>query len=107
MPEKLIAEVFSKVIEYKDAFVAIIAAVIGGGIAYLQEVRLGNQEWAWSAFFLALASSGFIGWVTYFLGIELLGWSNTLSAVVGAMVGHIGADKVKAKLSQAILNRIE
>lgn len=111
MPEKHIPELLmrllSAVLEYKDAFFAVCAAVVGGALAYLIEVKNGSQKWDACAFLLAIAAAGFFGFITYTICVELFTWSPGLSVAASGMIAHLGADKVKQLLTEFFTSRLK
>lgn len=106
MLEKNIAILLSKIVEYWDAILAVFAGVVGGGLAYLAEVKNGTQKWDICAFLLAIASAGFFAFVTYMICIELFTWSPGLSVAASGMIAHLGADKVKKLLTQFFTSKL-
>ncbi|MBW4978319.1 phage holin family protein [Marinobacter adhaerens] len=106
MPEKTIAILLAKVAEYWDAILAVIAGIVGGGLAYLAEVKNGTQKWDLCAFALAIASAGFFAFVTYMICVEMFAWSPGLSVAASGMIAHLGAEKVKQLLTQFFTSKL-
>lgn len=107
MPEKTIAVLLAKIAEYWDAILAVIAGVVGGGLAYLSEVKSGTQKWDFCAFLLAISSAGFFAFVTYMICVELFTWSPGLSVAASGMIAHLGAEKVKQLLTQFFASKLQ
>tara|TARA_B100000214_G_C23905832_1_gene598813 strand:+ start:181 stop:516 length:336 start_codon:yes stop_codon:yes gene_type:complete len=106
MPEKTLAMLLAKAVEYWDAILAVVAGIFGGGLAYLAEVKNGTQKWDLCAFALAIASAGFFAFVTYMICVELFTWSPGLSVAASGMIAHLGAEKVKQLLTQFFTSKL-
>lgn len=107
MPEKQIAQLLAKIVEYWDAIIAVILGLAGGGLAYLGEVKSGSRKWDRAAFLLSTSSAGFFAFVTYMICIELFQWTPGLSIACSGMVAHLGADKVKQLLSDFFTSKFK
>ncbi len=106
MLEKAITFVIAKGAEHWNTIWAVMLAVFGGGVAFLMDVKNGNRQWDWSAFTLSIISSGFFGLITYTVFSELFGWSPSMSAAGCAIVGHLGAEKVKQLLTDFFTKKL-
>lgn len=106
MLEKAILALLEKMAEFWDTIWAVLLAVFGGGVAFLMDVKNGSRKWDWSAFVLAIVSSGFFGLITYTVFSEMFAWSPSMSAAGCAIVGHLGAEKVKKLLTDFFTRKL-
>lgn len=106
MPEKALATLIAKVVEYWDAILAVGVGVIGGTLAYLNEVKNGSRKWDLAAFTLSITSAGFFAFVTYMICIDLFNWTPGLSVACSGMVAHLGAEKVKQLLTDFFTKKL-
>jgi len=106
MPEKAVATLIAKLVEFWDTIWAVLLAVFGGGVAFLIDVKNGSRKWDWSAFALSIVSSAFFGLITYTVFLEMFGWSPTMSAAGCAVIGHLGADKVRQLLTNFFTRKL-
>ncbi len=107
MPEKQIAQLLAKIVEYWDAIIAVALGLAGGGLAFLGEVKSGSRKWDLTAFLLSTTSAGFFAFVTYMVCIELFQWTPGLSIAASGMVAHLGADKVRQLLTDFFTNKFK
>ena len=107
MFEKTIIMLIAKIAEYWDALLAVVIGVLGGGLAYLGEVKSGSRQWDKCAFALSVTSAGFFAFVTYMICVELFQWTQGLSVACSGMVAHLGAEKVKALLTEFFTRKLK
>ncbi|MFL1405394.1 phage holin family protein [Marinobacter sp. M1N3S26] len=105
MPEKWIAQLVAKVVEYWDAIFVILFGATGGVLKYLHDVKDGKERWSFWAFALAAASSGFLSLGLYYVFIELFEWSADLSVAMSGIVAYVGAKRVERLLTEIILRK--
>ena len=107
MLEKSVAVFITKLVEYWDAVLAVLLGIFGGGLAYLGEVKSGSRSWDKCAFALSVTSAGFFAFVTYMICVELFRWTPGLSVACSGMVAHLGAEKVKALLTEFFIRKLK
>ena|SRR5690554_3504835 len=107
MPEKIIAVFMAKMAPYWEVLFAVLMALIGGALAFLNDVQTGDRKWDLRAFVLDVCTSGFFGYVTFMVFVELFSWSPSMSAAACAVVGHLGAKNVKKLLTGFITRKLQ
>jgi len=107
MPERHIATLISKIIEYWDALLAVCAGIFGGTLAYLSEVNSGARRWSMAAFTLSTSSAGFFAFIAYMVCLDLFNWTPGLSVAAAGMVAHMGAEKVRDLLTNFFLRKFQ
>lgn len=107
MPEKFVATLLAKIVEYWDAIMAALVGIAGGGLAYATEVKNGTRKWDLSAFLLSTASAGFFAVITYMICLDMFEWSPGLSVAAAGVIAHLGADKVRAMLTNFITKKFQ
>ncbi len=98
MPERLIPDLIQGLLKYKEALLAVVIGLVGGGLAFLSDVKSGKRKWDLTAFLLAVASAGFFTPFVYIVCVDLFQWTPTLSLACSGIVAHLGADQVKKML---------
>ncbi|MBB5322322.1 phage holin family protein [Marinobacter oulmenensis] len=98
MPERLIPELIQGLLKYKEALLAIVIGLVGGGLSFLSDVKNGKRKWDLTAFLLAASSAGFLTPFLYIVCVDLFQWTAGLSLACSGIVSHMGADRVQKML---------
>lgn len=93
-------------IEFKDALIALVAGIAGGALGYMADVKSGEKKWEWAAFAISVCSAGFLSVIVFVACVDGMNWTPGLSIAAAGMLAHLGADKVKVKLTEFFLNRL-
>lgn len=105
--EQILSAIARLAVEFKDALMALAAGIFGGILGYLGDVKSGDKKWEWAAFVISVCSAGFLSLIVFIACVDGLNFTPGLSIAAAGMLGHLGADKVKVKMTEFFLNRLK